>query len=206
VNRTTNAYLIATIAAVLSACLVTTVTETESFDSAVTDNYSHLTGQTQKAQVLDPECRWPCYRLGESKVSFFPSKRSDNVKAAGPIVPIFPAPGEGTSYGDSLFFVGIHVHPGSSSFLILQPTEYRISVEGVDETLVPVTVEDCYGYPVDKSDLHVYGVKRCYVLYFGITRDEVEHFTLIPANIEADQIQYAFPDVDWVPGTYTWVE
>lgn len=198
--------LLAAMTAVLSGCIVTTVTEAESYDAIATAHYSQQPEQALSAEVLDPNCRWPCYRLGESKISFFPPKRSANVKAVGPIVPILPAPGKGTDYGDSLFFVGIHVHPGPSSFVILDPTKYLVTIQDSAGSLAPIIVEDCYGNPASKTELRVYGTNHCYVLFYGISRGEVERFTLMPASIEADDILYMFPDVDWGPDSYVWVE
>jgi hypothetical protein len=205
-SRTVKAVSIAAVGCMLPGCIVTTVTEAESYDSIVTQNYSWHSEEAQPAQALDPECRWPCYSIGESEISFFPSKRSANVKAAGPIIPILPAPGKGTDYGDLLFFVGVHVHPGRNSFLTLDPSKYLISVDGHDDSLAPVAVKDCYGNPANLSNLQVYGSNQCFIFHYGISRENVLRFTLMPANVEADQITFMFPDINWIPGSYTWVE
>ena len=128
------------------------------------------------------------------------------MKAVGPIIPVFPALGKGKDFSDSLLFVGIHVHPGPSSFLILDPTQYLVSVDGSEKLLAPVTVEDCRGNSVGKAELHVYGSYHCYLFSYGITRGEVERFTLMPASIEADEILYMFSDINWEPGSFTFVE
>ena len=206
VKCTVNACLVVVIATVLSACIVTTVTEVASFDSIETGKYSHWSAQAEKAEVLDPDCRWLCYRLGENKIAFSPPSRGANVKAAGPIIPVFPAPGKGKDFSDSLLFVGIHVHPGPTSFLILDPEQYLVSVDGAEKPLAPVAVEDCRGNPVQEVELQVYGSYHCYLFFYGITRGEVERFTLMPASIEADEILYMFSDINWEPSSFIWVE
>jgi hypothetical protein len=188
------------------ACIVTSVVEAESYDSHATNNYTYFKPQAREADVLDADCRWPCYRLGAAAVGFFPPKQSKNVKATGPLLPIFPAPGEGTSYAQEQFFIGLQVRPGQNSFLILEPSEYLVTVPGRAEALAPVVVEDCHGNPVPHTRLTAFGSARCFILYYGINRAEAQQFTLAPANIEADEIVYMFPDIEWTPGTYSWAE
>jgi len=205
-NKVIAAYLLVLFAATVPACIVTSVIEAESYDSHTTDHYTHFSPQARKAEILDPDCRWPCYELGGTAVGFFPPKQSQDVKAAGPIFPIFPAPGKGTSYAEELFFIGLQVRPGRNGFLILEPSDYLVTVPGRAEPLTPIVVEDCYGNPVAKTGLTVLGSARCFALYYGIERGEVQQFTLAPASIEADEILYMFPDVEWTPGTYSWAE
>ncbi|MEJ2129763.1 MAG: hypothetical protein P8X81_13100 [Woeseiaceae bacterium] len=190
----------------LPACIVTSVVEAESYDSHITDHYTHFTPDGRKATPLDAECRWPCYKLGGTAVGFFPPKQSVDVKAAGPIFPIFPAPGEGTSYAEWQFFVGLQVRPGKNGFLILDPSQYLVTIPGREETLAPIAVEDCSGNTVSMTGLTVFGSARCFVLYYDLERGDAREFTLAPASIEADEILYMFPDVVWTPGTYSWAE
>jgi hypothetical protein len=185
---------------------MTSVVEAESYDSHATDHYTQFSPQARKAEIFDADCRWPCYELGGTVVGFFPSKQSKNVKATGPIFPVFPVPGKGTSFADELFFIGLQVRPGLNGFLILEPSNYLVTVPGRTEALTPNIVEDCYGNPVAHTRLTVLGSAQCFLLFYGIERGEVQQFTLAPASIEADEILYMFPDIEWTPGSYSWVE
>ena len=191
----------------LSACVVTEVIEADSFDSVATGHYSHYSAAARKAQILDEDCRWPCYRMGDgASIGYFPPRLSARVKAAGPIFPVIPMPGEGTSYGEESFFIGLQVRPGLRSLLILEPAEYRLQLKGHPEPLAPVKAMSCQGNEVSMSGLAVFGSPRCFILVFDVARGEVQDFVLQPAIVEVDEISYMFPDVEWTRGTYSWAE
>jgi len=198
--------LIGLILVSLHGCIVTRVIEAESFDSIATERYSNVLPLARKADVLDEDCRWPCYRMGETKIGYFPPRQSENVKAAGPVVPVFPAPGEGKSFADTPFFVGLQLRPGLRSVMILEPEKYLVRLAGNDEPLVPVEVRDCTGGNVDTARVAVFGSARCLLLIYDITRGEVQEFVLVPANVEVDEVLYTFPDIEWTRGTYSWAE
>jgi len=197
--------LYAAVSVAPSGCFVSTVTETESFSSITTDNYSHDSAQANKA-ISYSSGRTNYFNTGGSTIGFFPPALSANLKAIGPIVPVIPAPGKGTSYADELFFVGVTVRPGPTSLVILEPSQYLVSVHGRGEPIAPVTVSQCNGDTASNTRLAVFGSARCFRLYFGISRGDVQRFRLIPANAVVDDVLYVFPDIDWVPTSYTRME
>jgi hypothetical protein len=67
-------------------------------------------------------------------------------------------------------------------------------------------MRDCEFNEVELSELRIFGSGQCRLLYYDITIGEVHRFTLSPATIEADEILYAFPDINYRPETYGYVE
>jgi hypothetical protein len=206
VSRTIKGFWLAVIAGVLPGCFVTIVGEYESYAGVVTRNYAAAPEGAARAYEISPESDAKAFAFGGSRIHFQPSTRSDNVQAAGPLIPIFPAPGKGSDYGENQFAIWFHVIPGAASFLIFDPAEYLVSVEGSDKSLAPVEMRDCEFNAVDLSELRIFGSRQCRLLYYDITIGEVHRFTLSPATIEADEILYAFPDIYYRPETYGYVE
>jgi len=198
VNRSRNIFILLALAPV-SACIVSAVIETETFESQDTSNYSHnLTGA-----ATANACGTRCFMAGKSTVTFAPPLAASNVKAAGPILPIVPAPGKGTSYGDQQFRLGMYIYPGKTSVSTAQPLDNRILVEGRPEPLAPIKVEDCDEEPLEETSLSIFGHTQCLVLYFDITIGEIETFTLVPAPVVTDGVTYVLPDVEWKRSTST---
>ena len=119
-----NGCLLAVTAGALCGCFVTIVGEYESYAGVATENYSASAEGALPAYEKNPNLPVKAFVFGASQIYFQPPWRSDNVQAAGPLIPIFPAPGKGTDFGENPFFIWLEVTPGSSSFVIFDPAEY----------------------------------------------------------------------------------
>ena len=69
-----------------------------------------------------------------------------------------------------------------------------------------IEMKDCDSNEVDLSESRIYGSRQCRWLFYDITIGEVSRFTLKPATIESDEILYIFPDIDYRPDTYGYVQ
>lgn len=190
--------------AVLAGCAV--IADVKTYDAIATDEYSHSLENAMPAEALDPGCRWPCYRIGSSLISFYPASRGSNVKAMGPILPVIPVPGPGKDHGQFDFFVAVHVHPGKISLVIFRPGDFRIRLAGSEEAVEPNRVTRCdNGEPVPDV-VRAYGEVQCFKVEFPVARSGLENFRMISPVFESDGTSYVLPDLQWSPGTYRVVE
>lgn len=136
----------------------------------------------------------------------YPASRGDNLIAIGPILPIVPAPGSGSDYGDANFFIAVHVHPGRVSLVIFRPGDFRIRQDNGEPDVAPNRISDCEKGIPSPEVVRVYGDSHCVRIEFPVTRAELEEFTLVPALFESDDVSHALPDLEWRPGTYRIVE
>ena len=204
-RRVIKGCLLTVMAAALFGCIVTIVGEYESYAGTATENYSATPEGALPAYEKYPNSPTKAFVFGASQIVFRPPWRSDNVQAVGPLIPIFPAPGEGSDFGENPFFILFEVTPGPKSFLIFNPAEFLITVEGSDKPLAPVQMKDCESNEIELSQLRLYGSRQCRWLYYDTTIGEVTRFTFTPATIEADEVLYFFPDIEYRPDTYGYV-
>jgi len=205
-RRAINGCSLAMMAGVLSGCLVTVVGEYETYAGTATDRFSSSVDGALPAYEKHPTSPTKAFVFGANHIVFQPPWRSDNVQAAGPLIPIIPVPGEGSDFGENQFFILIEITPGPASFLILNPAEYLLTVEGSDTPLAPFQMKDCDSNDVELSQLRFYGSRQCRGLYYDITIGEVTRFTFTPATIEADERFYIFPDIEYQTDTYGYVQ
>ena len=192
-------------AIILTSCSV--IADIETYDAVETGNYSSASDDSVFAFMpYGKECRWPCYRIGLSSVSMYPASRGDNLIAIGPILPIVPAPGSGSDYGEANFFIAVHVHPGNVSLVIFRPGDFRIRRADDAPPITPTKVSDCEDGKPSPDVIRVFGESQCVRIEFPVARADLEEFVLISALFEADGATHALPDLEWRPGTYRVVE
>ena len=198
------AWVLVSLAATLAGCL-TVYTESESYTPVSSGDYSRWTGQETKAPANKTHpVTW--FSVGSAGLGFVPPNASENLRAWGPLVPIIPAPGKGSDYGDDPFHILIRITPGES-VVSFDPNEFSIAVDGIDSPLMPVRFENTMG---DENLLHpdarysrqwAYGTWQYYRIYFDIKIRDVKRFTLIPGTMEVDGINYVFADIDYEPSS-----
>ena len=188
----------------LAGCTV--VSDMETYDAVATGKYSVPLDDAVAVSTYEFDCRWPCYRVGASLISIFPSARGSNVIAMGPLLPVVPAPGSGDDFGEFDFFLAVHVHPGEVSLVMFRPGDFKIRPQGGETAIPPHRVSDCYDGKTSPDLVRVYGQVRCFKIEFPVARSELERFLLVPPLIESDGMSYALPDIQWSPGTYRTVQ
>ena len=177
----------------------------ETYYAVATGQYSASLGNAAAVPAEEFDCRWPCYRVGASLISLFPSARGSNVIAMGPLFPIVPAPGSGDDFGEFDFFLAIHVHPGEASLVMFRPGDFQARPEHSESAVSPHKVSDCETGEPSPDLVRVYGEVRCIKIEFPVPRSNLENFLLVPAIIESDGVVYVLPDLQWRPGTYRMV-
>ncbi len=108
-----------------------------------------------------------------------------DVRAWAPVVPVIPDQEEKADFGDKPFYIAVRIVP-LESVVTFDPTEFAISVEGIDGPLMPIEIDDSLGdrnlqHPdANYSRQWVYGWQRYYWMSFDIRIEDVHRYTLIP--------------------------
>ena len=67
-----------------------------------------------------------------------------DVRAWAPVVPVIPDQEEKAHFGDKPFYIAVRIVP-LESVVTFDPTEFAISVEGIDGPLMPIEIDDSLG-------------------------------------------------------------
>ena len=147
------------------------------------------------------------FGLGENTVSFFSPRWSGETKSVGVILPLIPVPSETSIYPTTIFYLGVRLSPGPKSFVIVDPEEYRIVFKGGTDAVAPndwwVRGSRGCNWSKEPSEVRAYGMGCSIFLYYGqITTAMITEFRLVPAVVDADEVLYGFPDIEYEQGTY----
>jgi len=141
------------------------------------------------------------FPLGESRAHYTMPTYSKNMLSAGPVLPVIPVPGKG-EYKGGPFVVSLHIKPGRKSFVVFDPYENLIIFEGSREPVAPSYWSGCKTAEEDPR-ARAYGWGCTVKLYFdGKTTMIVDRFVLLPGSIDADEVIYVLPKIQYERGKY----
>ena len=110
-----------------------------------------------------------------------------------------------------VFYVSVNMRPRTSTGMLTKPADYRVVFSGSSARIPPSdwsVSEDSRYWTCTQVDgaIEVKGRGCVLRLFFhGLTTNDVDHFSLVPAPIFVDGKAYSLPIINFAKGTYTWM-
>ena len=211
-------------ASALTGCAV--VTRYETLRGTPSLDYSTL-GHTGKFAQIHPQrntSSYPYLTIGDTNIYFATIWLSQNVLAAGPLLPIIPILEEPESIGaEAQLEIKIYAWP-EEDVISFYPNEFKVTANQSGSHLLPILLveEKSYGFlkeptagkkivtedvsrmvTIRKERVDAASVWPKYTLVFNLRLKDVESFVLVPGVMHIGDDAYLLPDINYKRYSHT---